>query len=188
MEKTLNESISQIKVNLQKSNLKKTGKNKFQGFEYFELSDFLPRLNELMLEEGVNDIFTIEDEIAKLTLIKKDEKQVYQIPFVLFEAPLNKQGQPSMQEIQYLGALNTYYKRYLYINAFSISDGEIIDSMDTEDLQKKEVINYKQLLMDKLVELGIDIPTYAKENKVNGKTTQARAKELLEKLESSNQE
>ena len=39
-----------------------------------------------------------------------------------------------MQDIQYLGALNTYYKRYLYLNAFGITDGEVIDSMDNEEL------------------------------------------------------
>ena len=44
---------------------------------------------------------------------------------------------PSMQDIQYLGALNTYYKRYLYLNAFGITDGEIIDSMDNNNLTSK---------------------------------------------------
>lgn len=176
----LNNSIINIRVKLQNSKLKKSGKNKFQGFEYFELADFLPRLNELMLEENINDIFTIENNIAKLILIKGEEKQEYQIPFTQFDTPVNSKGQASMQEIQYLGALNTYYKRYLYLNAFGITDGEIIDSMDNSDI--KQSINYKQLLMDKLNELGIDVPTYAKENKLNAKTTQARAKELLEEL------
>ena len=39
-----------------------------------------------------------------------------------------------MQDIQYLGALNTYYKRYLYLNAFGITDGEVIDSMNNEEM------------------------------------------------------
>ena len=39
-----------------------------------------------------------------------------------------------MQQIQYLGALNTYYKRYLYLNAFGITDGEVIDSMNNKEL------------------------------------------------------
>lgn len=179
--KTLNNSISKIRVALQNAGLKKSGKNKFAGFEYFELADFLPKLNELMLAEEINDIFTIEDDKAKLVLIKGEERQEYQIPFVMFATPLNKQGQPSMQDIQYLGALNTYYKRYLYLNAFGITDGEVIDSMNNEEL-KVDDTNYKQLLMDKLNELGMDVAAYAKEHKVNAKTTQARAKELLESL------
>ena len=134
--KTLNEAISSIRVKLQKSNLKKSGKNTFAGFDYFELGDFLPTLNELMEKEGVNDLFTIKDGEAILTLIKREERQSYSIPFVVFDTPLNSKGVKSMQDIQYLGALNTYYKRYLYINAFGITDGEIIDAMDVEGTKK----------------------------------------------------
>lgn len=191
--KTLNESIISIRVNLQNSKLKKSGKNKFAGFEYFELSDFLPRVNELMLEENVNDRFYIKDEYAYLELIKGDEKQEYTMPFERFETPVNIKIDPktketrevkSMQDIQYLGALNTYYKRYLYLNAFGITDGEVIDSMDNEDIKVvRDDTNYKQLLMDKLKELNMDIAKYAKENKLSAKTTQERAKKLLEDLE-----
>lgn len=161
--KNLNESIISIRVKLQDSKIKKTGKNKFAGFDYFELADFLPKLNELMLEESVNDLFTVEEEQATLTLIKGEERQTYKMPFTRFDTPLtfkkDKAGNfikdkndewvqvPSMQDIQYLGALNTYYKRYLYLNAFGITDGEVIDNMDNEELtstkkpttEKKEV-------------------------------------------------
>ena len=68
--KNLNESIISIRVKLQNAKLKKSGKNKFAGFDYFELSDFLPKLNELMLEEGVNDIFYIKNDYATLELQK----------------------------------------------------------------------------------------------------------------------
>lgn len=137
----LNEAIIKIRCQLQKKNLKKTGHNKFAGFEYFELGDFLPALNELMLAEGVNDLFTIEEGFATLMLMKDTDCNVYKIPFVQFPTPLNRQGQPSMQDIQYLGALNTYYKRYLYMNAFGITDGEIIDAMDQTDAPKAKPVD-----------------------------------------------
>ena len=164
MEKKLNELIIKIRVELQNSKIKKSGKNKFAGFDYYELADFLPKLNELMLKESINDRFTIDESMARLELIKGDERQEYTIPFKIFPTPLNKSGQPSMQDIQYLGALNTYYKRYLYLNAFGITDGEVIDSMDSANLQKgvtfkpntkdqeKEILN----LMSKMKELVID--------------------------------
>ena len=178
--KELNKSIIKIRVELQNAKLKKSGRNKFAGFEYFELADFLPKLNELMLEEEMNDRFYVQNGYAVLELIKGEESQTYTIPFSQFDVPVNKQGQPSMQEIQYLGALNTYYKRYLYLNAFGITDGEVIDSLDNNNLQPN--VNYKELLKNRLQELNIDIRQYAMENKVNAKTTQARAKELLESL------
>ena len=151
--KSLNESVIDIRVKLQNSGIKKSGVNKYAGFDYFELSDFLPKLNELMQEEKINDRFYIKDNYATLELQKGEEFNIYTIPFVLFETPLtykkDKAGNfikdkndeyiqvPSMQDIQYLGALNTYYKRYLYLNAFGITDGEIIDSMDNNNLTSK---------------------------------------------------
>lgn len=142
--KNLNESIISIRVKLQETDLQKSGKNRYAGFEYFELADFLPTLNKLMLEEGINDCFQIDKEFAKLTLIKGEEKQVYTIPFEKFDTPLNKNGQPSMQDIQYLGALNTYYKRYLYLNAFGITDGDVIDSMDSANLKKGKKLSKEE--------------------------------------------
>lgn len=197
---SLNQSIIKIRVELQKSNLKKTGKNKYAGFDYFELADFLPKLNELMLSEGINDNFTIENDEAILKLKKGEEIEVYKIPFKIFETPLTKDGKASMQDIQYLGALNTYYKRYLYLNAFGITDGEIIDSIDNTKIEKpkskkettkkstesnkdkKSNIDYKVLLLDRLKELGINIPLYVKEHHLDANTTQEEAFILLEHI------
>ena len=156
----LNETIINIRVELQKLKLKKSGKNKYAGFDYYELADFLPKLNELMLEKKVNDRFTIENDLAKLELIKGDEKQEYTIPFKIFPTPVNKSGSPSMQDIQYLGALNTYYKRYLYINAFGITDGEVIDidNMNSANPLKKKLTQVEEKdildLMQKMRELS----------------------------------
>lgn len=187
VQRNLNESIIKIRVELQNSKLKKSGKNKFAGFDYFELADFLPRLNELMLEEGVNDNFKITNDLATLTLIKGEEKQEYTMPFVIFDTPLtfkkdkngsyvkDKNGEyiqvQSMQDIQYLGALNTYYKRYLYLNAFGITDGEIIDGMNNNDLKKADnEPNYRNELIKYCKENNIDMKQVAKNyNMINTK-------------------
>ena len=186
VKRNLNESIIKIRVDLQNSKLKKSGKNKFAGFDYFELADFLPRLNELMLQESINDRFYIKDDYATLELQKGEEKQEYTMPFVMFETPLtfkkdksgnfikNKDGDymqvPSMQDIQYLGALNTYYKRYLYLNAFGITDGEIIDSMDNSNLEKSPIDELKEKI------------------KKYGTKARAKLKEIGKKLSELNEE
>lgn len=179
--KTLNESIIDIRVKLQNSKIKKSGKNKSTGFEYFELADFLPILNELMLDEKVNDRFYIKDNYASLELQKGNETNTYTMPFVLFDTPLNfkkdKNGNfvkdcngnylkvKSMQDIQYLGALNTYYKRYLYLNAFGITDGEIIDSMDNSELEdNKKVVKTKEELKIQKSQIEIISRFYKEEN------------------------
>lgn len=197
----LNESIIKIRVELQKAKLKKSGKNKYAGFQYFELSDFLPKLNELMNKEKINDIFSIENEEAKLILIKGEEKQEYKMPFKIFETPIstkvdNKTGEvkkiKSMQDIQYLGALNTYYKRYLYINAFGITDGEIIDGMNNDEIDSSEKKPTKKEILIQKSQIEILQKNYVGENmdkllKVNGlekleDMTMLKASELIKKI------
>lgn len=129
----LYKAIMTIRVELQKKNLRKSGKNSFAGFDYFELADFMPTLNELMLEHGVGDNFSITDEMVTLTLTNGEEHTVYSLPFKQFETPKNKNNQKQMQDIQYFGALDTYYKRYIYMNAFGITDGDVIDAMNNKE-------------------------------------------------------
>lgn len=200
--KNLNESIISIRVKLQNAKLKKSGKNKYAGFDYFELADFLPKLNELMLEEGINDRYRIEEGYSILELVKGEEKQEYTIPFKLFETPLtykkdkdgnfikSKEGEyiqvPSMQDIQYLGALNTYYKRYLYLNAFGITDGEVIDSMNNNELLEKDTTNYRQNLIELCKLKKLDINEVAKNYKLNSKSKQSEFQKVIKILEGEN--
>lgn len=180
--KSLNESIISIRVKLQNAKLKKSGFNKFAGFNYFELADFLPKLNELMLEEKVNDQFSIDDGKASLTLIKGLETQTYTVPFVMFETPLNQKGAKSMQDIQYLGALNTYYKRYLYLNAFGITDGDVIDAMDNGSEEQKA--SPKQIEMLKKAYVGENMMKLLKSCNIEKieDMSKAKASELIGKI------
>ena len=154
----LNESVIKIRVELQNSKINKSGKNKHAGFTYYELADFLPKLNELMLAHGINDKISIKDGSASITLIKGEEREEYSIPFIMFETPLANSGKPMMQDIQYLGALNTYYKRYLYLNAFGITDGEVIDSIDNSSLTKHSTYGgmSEQQATDKATQDGLN--------------------------------
>ena len=192
-EKNLNESIINIRVKLQNAKLKKSGKNKFAGFDYFELADFLPKLNELMLSEGLNDRFYIKDDLATLEIQKGGEINTYTMPFVMFETPTNRREDKTtgevyevktMQDIQYLGALNTYYKRYLYLNAFGITDGEIIDSMNNEEIKSEPKATPKQV--EVLLELYKDenLKKLLEANKINSinELPMKKASELIKKI------
>lgn len=192
-EKNLNESIINIRVKLQNAKLKKSGKNKFAGFDYFELADFLPKLNELMLSEGLNDRFYIKDDLATLEIQKGGEINTYTMPFVMFETPTNRREDKTtgevyevktMQDIQYLGALNTYYKRYLYLNAFGITDGDVIDSMNNEEIKSEPKATPRQI--DVLLEVYKDenLKKLLEANKINSinELSMKKASELIKKI------
>lgn len=192
-EKNLNESIINIRVKLQNAKLKKSGKNKFAGFDYFELADFLPKLNELMLSEGLNDRFYIKDDLATLEIQKGGEINTYTMPFVMFETPTNRREDKTtgevyevktMQDIQYLGALNTYYKRYLYLNAFGITDGDVINSMNNEEIKSEPKATPKQV--EVLLEIYKDenLKKLLEANKINSinELSMKKASELIKKI------
>lgn len=123
------EKINYISVELQNAGLKKTGFNKYGNFKYFQLDDFLPKLNELRLKYGVTAKFEIVEDIATLELRnanKPEELETYKFDL----AEYKQQGSTKMIGIQWAGSLQTYCKRYLYMNAFGIAESDTIDAMD----------------------------------------------------------
>lgn len=123
------EKIENIRVALQKANIKKSGTNSFANFSYFTLDDILPKLNELMLEYKLFSNFSLDAETATLTLInaeKIDEQ-------VVFTSPIAEAQIKGSTPIQCLGGVHTYMKRYLYLNAFEIVEGDVLDALAGSD-------------------------------------------------------
>ena len=51
------------RVMLQEEDLKKTGDNKFANFMFFQLEDFLPKVNEIFAKLGLHSEFSITPEV-----------------------------------------------------------------------------------------------------------------------------
>lgn len=114
------EKMQEAKVKLQKKDLKKTGENKFSKYKYYELGDFMPAINEICLELKLFTYVNFEKENAVLTVInieKTDEILEYTSEMV-------KTTLKGCNEIQTLGGVQTYQRRYLYMNAFEISEND----------------------------------------------------------------
>lgn len=118
--------FQQMRVAVQKKCNKKSGKNSHIGFTYFELGDFLLVANEEMLEKGMYPTFQIKTEENRAELLIKDfyssESMVFTLP--LAEARVGGSANP----IQQLGAMNTYLKRYLYLNALELAESDVVDA------------------------------------------------------------
>lgn len=118
------EKLQTARVELQKTALKKSGLNKFAGFRYFELGDFLPAVNVLFDKHKMLAAFNIINDLATLTIInteKPDEMIAFSSPF----ADANIKGTTPVQS---LGGAHTYLKRYLYLNALEIVDNDVLDA------------------------------------------------------------
>ncbi len=129
--------LAQARVKLQKENLKKTGNNR--SFKYFELKDFLPRVNEIFEELKMCAVVRYSSELATLTIYdcEKDES-------IEFTSPMVQKALPSGTEIQNLGAIQTYQRRYLYLTALEIVEDDLVDSIPPEKAEQKKQESLKR--------------------------------------------
>lgn len=117
------QKLQTCRVELQKMNLKKTGKNAFAGFTYYELGDFLPQVNELFLKNGLASAFGIVEENAELIIFNTDNPD----DNIRFVSPIADANIKGCTPVQSLGGVHTYLKRYLYMNALEIVENDMFD-------------------------------------------------------------
>lgn len=128
------EKIQKIRVELQNRKLKMSGRNDYSGYDYFELEDFINPLNELMDQYKMTAIPSFTSENATLTAInieKLDEIFVITSPF----------GSASLKgchEVQNIGAVETYQRRYLYQAMFDISEHDSLNATQGKKDDKKD--------------------------------------------------
>lgn len=118
------EKLQDARVQLQKKSLKKSGKNKFSGFDYFELADFLPAVNAIFADLKLASVFKLTEQEAFLSIINA-EKPDEVIEFSMPSAQLELKG---CNALQALGGVNTYCRRYLYFNALEIVENDFFDA------------------------------------------------------------
>lgn len=117
------QKLQKARIDLQKQNIKKSGKNAYAGFSYFELKDFIPSINELFDKYGLSSNFSITEERADLVITNTDRLD----EFIVFTSPIAETQLKGCTPIQALGAVHTYMKRYLYLNAFEITEDDLLD-------------------------------------------------------------
>lgn len=125
--------ITRIATELDKANLKKTGYNKYNEFYYFELADFLPTLNMLSDKYGVCNRPVFLDDHAELHIVNVDNPE----DVAIYAMPNRDCDIKGAQPIQKEGGRQTYTRKYLLMNAYSITDGDVIDGGQNEAYDEK---------------------------------------------------
>lgn len=131
------QKLQTARVELQKRPLKKSGYNGFSKFNYFQLDDFLPNVNEIFGDIGLCSHFTFEGDSALLTIVNADEPK----ETLIFSSPIAESGIKGATPIQNLGGVHTYMRRYLWIMAMEIVEHDSIDSLSPADREEKPFID-----------------------------------------------
>lgn len=127
------QKLQKARVELQEMNLKKSGHNKFAGFSYYELGDFLPAINIICNNVGLFTAISFDNEYAILRIYDCEDMD----KFVEFKSPMKEIQQKGCNEIQSLGSVETYSRRYLYLTAFEIVENDFSDAVLGSDNNKR---------------------------------------------------
>jgi ERF superfamily len=117
--------LQQARIDLQNMKLEKTGHNKFAGYYYFELADFLPAINKIFNDIGLCGVVSYAADIATLTITDIDDASQIWITSPMAEANLK-----GCHPIQNLGATETYTRRYLWVTAMEIVEHDAVDASE----------------------------------------------------------
>lgn len=128
----VHKKLMQARVELQAMPLKKSGHNKFAGYNYFELGDFLPQVNSIFNRIGLCSVVSFDAEYASLTITDVDDGTM-----IVITSPMVESSMKGASAIQSLGGLQTYQRRYLYMCACDLVEN---DSFDAAAPSKETVI------------------------------------------------
>jgi len=147
------EKLATARVEFQKLNKKMSGKNKFAGYEYYELADILPEINKLGKELGFVCEVSFSD-VAEL-IFRNTEKPDETIKFT---SPMATASLKGCHDVQNLGAVQTYLRRYLYQNCFEIVESEQLDRQEAKQQVRAE--EKKKIDDDEYLKLKIALVEY----------------------------
>lgn len=126
---SLHAKLQRIRVELSTYPLRKSGVNTFARYQYFQLQDFVPTVNYLLDKYNLTSVFTMNMETATLTIIDCDKPE----NTIVFATPVVDSEVKGCTPVQNLGSIHTYLKRYLYQNAFEISEPDALDALTKSD-------------------------------------------------------
>jgi len=120
---TVHKKLMEARIKLQGMELRKSGENKFAGYKYFELGDFLPQTMTIFHSIGLASVVSFDAEFARLCIVDTEDGSSITITSPMADANL-KGAHP----IQNLGAVESYQRRYLWLAAMEIVEHDIIDA------------------------------------------------------------
>jgi hypothetical protein len=146
--------LQEARILLQNTKLNKSGKNKFAGFSYFELADFIPQVTEIFNTIGLCGVVSFTNDTAYLTVHETEGDG-----FITFTSPLVMAENAKGQAIQSLGSTHTYFRRYLWLMCMEITENDVIDAVDGGSVPAKKLeAKPVPLPTGEAISITVDVP------------------------------
>lgn len=124
----------QARIKLHGLTIGKTGRNEFAKYNYMELADFLIPTQQILFELGLCGVVSFTADIATLTLTDVEDGSQ-----ILITSPMGTAALKGCHEVQNIGAVETYQRRYLWVAAMEIVEHDAIDGTEPTDSKPKQV-------------------------------------------------
>jgi hypothetical protein len=150
--------------------LKKSGLNKFAGYSYFELGDFLiPALN-IFDEVGLCANISFQKDFATMEIVNIDAPGEHNI---IICSPMGSAALKGCHEVQNIGAVETYQRRYLWVAALEIVEHDVLDATTGQTPVKRQtptnsVIELDEDSENKLTDIAIGIEDIVSQGDIVG--------------------
>lgn len=190
--------IQKVKQTLNDMNLKKSGRNNFNKYSYYELEDINKPIADTLIGEGLASLFSFKDDMAYLQIVdsetgawiqwqtplKKSERYMKQF------SSFDKKGDVGdlMKDEQ---ALQTYARRALYLQALEISEPNLIEADKPSksmqpSIELPENVVFEQIKSD-FKKAGVEISYTTVKNKLasmkkNGKINDDTYNDCIKQL------
>ena len=117
------QKLNEAREQFHKAKLKKSGHNKFANYYYFELGDFVIPALEIFKNHGLTSIISFGKEEASMTIVNNDKPEEK----IVLTSPMSSAALKGCHEVQNLGAVQTYLRRYLWVAALEIVEHDALD-------------------------------------------------------------
>lgn len=115
--------LMQARLKLQATAIKETGRNTFANYNYMQLGDFLPVVQSIFHELGLCGVVSFSADLATLTITDTDDASS-----IVLTSPMGSAALKGCHEVQNIGAVETYQRRYLWVAAMEIVEHDALDS------------------------------------------------------------
>ena len=145
------QKLSEARVLLQNKDIKKSGKNNYSNFNYFQLDDFLPHINQIFHDLGLSSHFYISsNELGIMTAVLNIYNSEEPNEVITFQSPVEDTGIKGASPIQALGGQHTYMRRYLWLEAMEITEADTVDSLGPDKKEEKKLPSQTPCTMEQI--------------------------------------
>ena len=117
------QKLNEARDEFHQAKLKKSGHNKFANYYYFELGDFVIPALEIFKQIGLTSIISFGKEEASMTIVNNDKPEEK----IVLTSPMSSAALKGCHEVQNLGAVQTYIRRYLWVAALEVVEHDALD-------------------------------------------------------------